>query len=182
LDSDYHLDEDTARKLRFEQMVERYHRSIIHFMARMTGNSEIAVDLAQEVFVKSYKNFYRYDGRTELSTWLFAIASNHARDFLRRRSVQKKAFDQLEMQEQLRQCESPDTSASRAETGFYLEEALKSLPLEWREPIILRHLHHLSLREISQILQIPPTTVKMRLFRGRQVLQEKLIQWQVYEM
>lgn len=162
----------------FEKVIERYQKPILNFIYRMVRNEETAMDLSQDVFIKAYQARHRFDGRSKVSTWLFTIATNHTRDFFRKKRPEVVA--EIDEQRDAHVTEhgesaSPERNMFSGEIRDVLEEALDQLTPEYREPVVMRHINDMSVAEISAALNIPVGTVKTRLFRGREKLQKILI-------
>jgi RNA polymerase sigma-70 factor (ECF subfamily) len=165
---------------RFGDLIERYQGRLINYLFRLLRNADDAHDLAQEVLVKVYQVLDRYDPQYKFSTWLFRVAQNAAIDQIRRRRLKVVSLRQEDDEGDDRDWELP--SAERGpygemrnrERGDAIQEAIESLPWEYRELILLRHFGELPYEEIARLKQMPLGTVKNKLFRGRQMLKEKL--------
>lgn len=157
-------------QLHFGDVVERYQQPIASFIYSFVFDVETARDLTQEVFVKAFRSLPSFDPSRPLSSWLFGIASNHARDFIRRRRIPTDSLD--ETGENI-----PDGGADPAKASFLrelgdsLSAALAMLPLDDRELVLMRHVAELSVPEIAAISNLSEANVKVRLFRARQRLQ-----------
>lgn len=165
----------------FGELVERYQGRLVNYLFRLLRSTEEAQDLAQEVFVKIYLALDRYDPNYKFSTWLFRVAQNAAIDRIRKRRLQVVSMDRPgSRDEDSRSWEfpSPDPSPYRnlrnRERGEAIQEVIDQLPWEYRELIVLRHYGELSYDEIASLKQMPLGTVKNKLFRGRQMMKEKL--------
>ena len=159
----------------FDSVVAHFERPLISYLYRFVFHAETAADLAQETFVKAYQNLHRYDAGRRFSTWLFAIASNLAKDHLRKFGQAAETEDLENAGEQvIPLCLRPDRQLEASELGRALEEAISALPLLLREPLLLRHVAGLSTEETAEALDVSSSVVKVRLFRARQILQELL--------
>lgn len=166
---------------RFGDLVERYQGRLVNYLFRLLRNLDEAHELAQEVFLKVYQALDRYDPRYRFSTWLFRVAQNAAIDQIRRRRLKLVSIHrQEEGDEEGRDWDlpSPERGPYRhlrnRERGEAIQQAIDSLPWEYRELIVLRHYGELSYEEIAGVKEMPLGTVKNKLFRGRQLLKEKL--------
>jgi len=164
----------------FTTLVQRHNRAIYHYIYRMTGKTELAADLTQEVFLKVYTALSSFDPTYRFTTWLYRIASNRVIDHIRRRRMvlvpleppagetrgapREVAATQRDPQENLLDRESARDVAA----------AIGDLPAEYRELIILRHFQHRSYEEIAHIKDSPLGTVKNRLFRAREALRRRV--------
>lgn len=172
--------EPTLKELQsdFEKVIRRYQRPVLTFIFRMVNHQETAMDLCQEAFVKAYLARKRFSGKGKISTWLFAIAANHTRDYLRRKQLDTTSLhdEESNLSETLSsQLLNPGDEALCQEMEAHLLEALNRLPDSYREVVTLYHISELSVNDISSILKIPEGTVKNRLFRAREKLQQYLL-------
>jgi RNA polymerase sigma-70 factor (ECF subfamily) len=159
----------------FERIVEIYGRRIVAYCHRMAGGA--AEDLAQEIFVKLYLSLDRFDTSKPLAPFLFRIAHNHCLDALRRRKIQTVSLVRDEDEREVEHAgegPSPEEAAGRAEVVRAVEEALGELAPEYRSVLVLYHVQGMSYEQIAEALGLPMGTVKARIHRGRERLQQKL--------
>jgi RNA polymerase sigma-70 factor (ECF subfamily) len=163
----------------FEKIVNRYKGRLYNFVFRFVGDQETAEDIVQETFLRAYRRRREYRAIANFSTWLFTIAGNLAKSELRRRKRWRllsldwddDAGNGMEIaDESLR----PDTMAESSMTDMRIQEAIDSLPSNYRQVVILRDIEGLSYQEIAEIVGCPVGTVKSRVNRGRLRLQQKL--------
>ncbi|MCO7125301.1 RNA polymerase sigma factor SigW [Sporolactobacillus shoreicorticis] len=166
----------------FAELVERYKNSVFAICLRMVGNAQEAEDLSQEAFIRAYNRIDQYDHDRKFSTWLFRIATNLSIDFLRRRknNVSLDAVvpgtEGLSLNTMLPdEGEQPEDQMVRKETEEMVQEQIKRLPDKYRSAIVLKYIEDLSLKEISEIMEIPVGTVKTRIHRGREMLRKNMI-------
>ena len=184
---DRHEDLKTIRRCKrgeeaaFAEMLTRYRGAIYNLCYRMTRKPEDARDLAQEVFIKVFSLLDRFDESYAFSSWLFRIATNHCIDHLRRNRLRFLSLDQGlgpegdEYEFQLPdQGPEPDTVLQRKEALERLSEVIADLPPHYRAITLLRHDQQLSYEEIATILQLPLGTVKARIHRARNMIQQML--------
>lgn len=153
----------------FVQLVERYKRPVYALAYRILGNSADAEDAAQETFVRAYTRLGTYQPGGRFGSWLLAITSHWCIDHLRRRrSVSLDSNSAV--YSFLDSGELPETLALRAERQDEVRQWLLGLPEAYRLVLILRYWHDLSYAEISAATGLPVSTVRMRLFRARQLL------------
>lgn len=159
----------------FEELVHRYYRQIYGFLARFTGNRELAEDLTQETFIKIHQSAGTFDPTRRFKPWLFAISANKARDALRAAGRALKIvnlqpglsdedqtlIDILPGNEHL-----PETHLIEKETVSRVKKALMLLPEGLREVLILAYYERLQYKEIAEMLGIPLGTVKSRLHKA----------------
>lgn len=165
----------------YEEVVEIFQNRIYQHCFRMIGNIHEAEDLAQEVFIRAYVNIHSFDNSRNFSTWIYRIATNLTIDRLRKRKpdyyldAEVKGTEGLNMYSQLAASERlPEDEVESLELQNYIHQEILSLPPIYRSIIILRYLEEFSLKQISEILDIPLGTVKTRIHRGRESLRNKL--------
>lgn len=165
----------------FTVLVTRYQSRLVNYLFRMLRNEEDAHDLAQEVFIKIYAALDRFDDRYRFSTWLFRVAQNAAIDRIRKRRLKVVSLSRPTSDggdggewELPGNHPTPYRTLRNAERGEAIQQAIDSLPTEYRELITLRHYGELSYDEIATLKSMPLGTVKNKLFRGRQMLKERL--------
>lgn len=165
----------------FAELVEQYKNKIFHLAYRMLGNRQEAEDVVQDTFLRVYEHLASYDRSRKFSTWLYRIATNQCIDRLRRRrSVYSLDADLAEGEGMdgysvLRTDEpGPEESLMLTERQRMVFEAVASLPDKYKAAVALRYYQDLSMQEISDILQIPVSTVKTRIHRGREYLRRRL--------
>jgi RNA polymerase sigma-70 factor (ECF subfamily) len=155
----------------YGELVQRYQARLHRFLLRMVGSPDEALDLAQDAFVRAWQALPGWRPEAKFHTWLFRIASNAALDALRRRKVVEfvpieESFD----------AESAEPDPARrleiAQAVRGLETALRALPPEQREIVLLREVEDMSYEEIGAALGIAEGTVKSRLARARAALIE----------
>jgi RNA polymerase sigma-70 factor (ECF subfamily) len=154
----------------FEQIVRRFQRPVVGLIARMTGDYALAEDLAQDTFVKAFRNLAAFDTTRRLSSWLFRIAHNTALDALRRsRPVMLRLPESPEPAEVPAAPPAPDP-VERQALGQAIEAALSQLPPAQRSAIVLRYQEGLTFEEIGHILGIPEVTARSHVHRARKSL------------
>ncbi len=160
-------------------LVERHHRPLLGYLFRMTaGNKTLAEDLVQETFLKMLRSIGQYHSGRPFKPWLYAIATNLARDHYKKAEVRQSVSvpdETLEMMGTNWTNLLEDEIFARDEQQ-QVSQAVMNLPQAQRETLILRYYQELSLSEIALVLNIPVGTVKSRLSVGlnrlRTALQE----------
>ncbi|WP_138420031.1 RNA polymerase sigma factor SigW [Aquibacillus sediminis] len=165
----------------FEDVVAFYQNKVFQICYRIIGNTHEAEDLAQEAFIRAYVNIHSYDERRKFSTWIYRIATNLTIDRIRKKKpdyfldAEIKGTDGLDMYSQLPSTQPmPDQEVESLEIQNYIQSEILKLPVKYRSVISLRFVDELSLKEISEILDIPVGTVKTRIHRGREALRKRL--------
>ena len=157
----------------FEPLVSRYKNLVYSVILRMTTDNEEANDLAQEIFIKVYKNLGKYNIEYKFSTWIMRITTNHVIDARRKKHLNTTSISELESEIAMQ--DSPEVVAIRNEQKKDLKKVVDELPEMYKIPIILYHQEGMSYQEISEITEEPLSKVKNRIFRGRRLLKEKLL-------
>jgi RNA polymerase sigma-70 factor (ECF subfamily) len=165
----------------FARLVEENKRSVYGLCLRLLTDAEEARDAAQESFTRAYASLESFDLEQPFTPWVLRIARNHCLDLLRRR-IPARARVELDAQvEDGPARELPDTAAERADdaiehaqTRRILEEAVASLPPNYREVVHLFHVEQLSYRQIASTMGIPMGTVMTWLHRARAQLRVRL--------
>ncbi|WP_227940203.1 RNA polymerase sigma factor SigW [Alkalihalobacillus deserti] len=165
----------------FSEIVELYKDKVFQVAYRMVGNLHEAQDVAQEAFLRAFTNLDRFDIDRKFSTWIFRIATNVAIDRLRKKKPdyylqeKVKGLDGLTYESQLASDEeSLDDQVVSLERQEWVQTEINQLPPKYRTAIILKYIEDLSISEISDILDIPPSTVKTRIHRGREALRKRM--------
>jgi len=165
----------------FAEIVGLYQDKLYHMAFRMLGNRQEAEDVTQEAFLRVYRNLDRYDEGLKFSTWIYRIATNLCIDRLRKRkatysldaeSVDHEGLDGYAVIPS--DDRTPESEMLLTETQRIVREAIETLPAKYKSVMVLRYLHDLSLQEIGEVLDMPVSTVKTRVHRGREFLRKKL--------
>jgi len=165
----------------FAELVELYKDKIYHLGYRMLGNRQEAEDIVQETFMRLYSNLHRYDENQKFSTWIFRIATNLCIDRLRKRKLTYSLDAEVNDGEgndyyamMSSDEDTPEKQVIVSETQRQIRKVIDNMPDKYKSIIVLRYLQDLSLQEISDVLDMPITTIKTRLHRGREYLRKKL--------
>ncbi len=162
----------------FRPLVQRYQRLAFSVAFRMLGSRADAEDIAQQAFVDAFNALARFRStgrRHAFSTWLLRIAVNRSKDVLKsKRRTEEPLEREVEGGEAAFTDETPnpEASASSVERRVRLEAALLELPTKYREVLILKDAEDLSYEEIRLVLQLPITTLKIRVVRARAMLRD----------
>ena len=178
-------DEDLVARSRggdldsFNQLILRWERPIYAFAYRVIGREEDARDVCQETFLRAFRSLKGFRGQAKFSSWLYQIAMNLCRDWIRRqrraRTVQlAEGVDPAELAAEQGPVESIEDLVSRRELSAVVEEAMTLLPEEQRTAIVLKEYHGMTFQEIADLQGCPLSTVKTRLYQGLSVLRRHL--------
>jgi RNA polymerase sigma-70 factor, ECF subfamily len=167
---------------RYEAIVHRYARHVYNIAYRMVGNEADAKDLSQEAFLRVYRALRRVEPGAPLESWLYRIVSNLYIDLLRKRPRSRMESLDVPMEtprgEVLREfpdsASSPEAIVEREHLDVAIQRALGTLSEELRLVVVLSDIEGFAYEEIAAILRVPLGTVKSRLHRARQILQQRL--------
>jgi RNA polymerase sigma-70 factor (ECF subfamily) len=162
-------------------LMDRWGSRVGAFLFRMTGNHATALDLAQETFVKLYHARDRYRPSSKFSTYLFAIASNLAKNHARWKARHPtlsldipKDGSVAHHEEAIDPCRSPEDSAVANEKTQAINRAFQSLPDDLREAMTLFIHEGMGYADIAALVGCSRKAVETRLYRARQILKEQL--------
>jgi RNA polymerase sigma-70 factor, ECF subfamily len=165
----------------FGEIVELYKDKVYQICYRMLGNAHEAEDIAQEAFIRAYTNIHTFDTSKKFSTWLYRIATNLSIDRIRKKKpdyfldAEVSGTDGLTMYSQLAADQKlPEEEVESLELKAWVHKEILALPPKYRSAIVLKYIEELSLKEISEILDLPIGTVKTRIHRGREALRKRL--------
>jgi RNA polymerase sigma-70 factor, ECF subfamily len=150
----------------------RHNVRVYRFILRIVRDTTIAEDLVSQVFLDVWRTAKQFEGRSQVSTWLLSIARFKALTALRQRRFED--IDQDEVREIADDSDTPETSLERATTSAILRACVAKLSPAHREIITLIYYHEKSVEEVGQIIGIPQSTVKTRMFYARKHLAELL--------
>lgn len=161
----------------FGQLIDRHASAIVNLAYRMIGNQAEAEDLAQEAFLAAFKALPTFRADAKFSTWLYRIASNKCKDWLRVKRPGQGQYD-VDADEQLdlhvSEDRTPEDLLSQQQVAKELNEAIQRLPPLYREAFVLKHIEGLSYEEMEDILGVGGDTLKMRVYKGRVQLSREL--------
>jgi RNA polymerase sigma-70 factor, ECF subfamily len=166
----------------FHELIRPYERRVYAMALSLLQNEADAEDVAQEAFLKAFRNLASFRGEAKFGTWLVSITLNEARSRIRRgKTVKMESLDESEDEHGhvspalLRDWrEIPSQALERQEVRLLLQEAIAGLPIIYREVFLLRDIEELSVNESAESLGISIASVKVRLHRARMMLQKKL--------
>ena len=164
----------------FRPLVNRYQRLTFSIALRMLGSRADAEDVAQQAFVDAFNalHTFRAEGRRKaFATWLLRIAVNRSKDVLKSKKRTEEALDHEVPGADAAFAydpSNPESNVSSGERRHHLETALLQVSPKYREVLILRDIEELSYEEIHAILQLPVTTLKIRVVRARAMLRDAI--------
>lgn len=155
----------------YDRIVTLHRTPLLAFLTRYLADSGAAADVAQDAFVRAYFTLDRFDDRRPFSRWLFTIAANLARDYLRKAGRRQQRLQAAVQEERLTE---PSGESGKEEEMAALDREIAALPEGMREPIVLHYQMDWPLAEIARHLGTTEGAVKTRLHRAREILREKL--------
>jgi RNA polymerase sigma-70 factor, ECF subfamily len=166
----------------FHELIRPYERTIYVMALSFVHNEADAEDIAQEAFIKAFRNLASFRGEAKFGTWLISITLNEARSRIRRNKVsQMDSLDTAPEENEhvspalLRDWrEIPSEALERGEVKLLLQQAIAALPTIYREVLVLREVEELNTGEVAEVLKISVAAVKVRLHRARLMMQKIL--------
>jgi len=165
----------------FAELLQRYLKPVYGFLYQMVRDQSQVEDLAQDAFIKAWKNIQRFDQSKSFKTWIFTIAKNTALDYFKKKKT--VAFSFFEDEEGNNKLENlseeavlPDEILEREDAVREMEEKLQLISEKYRTILVLRYKEDFSLKEIAEILDAPYNTVKAYHGRGIKELKKAIMQ------
>ena len=167
----------------FSYLVEKFRRPIVSFMYRSVGNSHVAEELAQEVFLRVYKSRQTYSADAKFTTWLYRIATNLAMNYARDTKTEragKVSLDEPVSEESDRTLDVADESMTaeealvRRERMRAIKQFVLELPERQRVAVLMHKYQEMDYKQIAKALDLSESATKSLLFRAYETLREKL--------
>ncbi|MGF2614770.1 sigma-70 family RNA polymerase sigma factor [Rossellomorea vietnamensis] len=157
-----------------DEIMRNYGQDVLQLVFSYVRNQSAAEDLTQEIFVKCYNNLHNYNSKSKLKTWLWRIAINHSKDYLKSWYNNKVVVAETENHHPDIQGDTVEDSVIRKEEDNELAEAVMNLPIQYREVIYLYYFEEMQIKEIAKATDQKSNTVKTRLRRAKSLLKEQL--------
>ncbi len=168
-------------KKAFDILVRKYQHKLAKLISRYIQDPSEVLDVSQEAFIKAYRALPKFRGDSAFYTWLYRIAINTAKNHLVAQGRRPQSVDidaeegtRIETIPKLRENASPERLILRDEIGDVIFQAIEELPEDLRTAITLRELDGLSYEEIARAMECPIGTVRSRIFRAREAIDNKL--------
>ncbi|MFF2448749.1 RNA polymerase sigma factor SigX [Neobacillus sp. NPDC058068] len=161
----------------FEELYQKYHNDVFQFLFYMVRNKEHAEDLVQEVYIRVFKSYDRFEGKSSEKTWLFSIARNVAIDFFRKQKGWKeKILEKFDWSTNQVKDEYPipEEITVQKEEIKWIYKCLEFCTMDQRAVIILRYLQDLSIAETAKALGWTESKVKTTQHRSLKVLKKQM--------
>ncbi len=168
-------------KRAFDLLVMKYQYKVHAIVSRYVKDFDEVNDVVQEAFIKAYRALAKFRGESAFYTWLYRIAVNTAKNYLVAKNrrpptsdVDAEEADYFEGSDRLRDIDSPENLLYRDELEAAVDLAIKNLPEDLRTAVTLREFEGLSYEEIAEIMDCPVGTVRSRIFRAREAIDQKI--------
>jgi RNA polymerase sigma-70 factor, ECF subfamily len=149
----------------YNLLISRWEKRVFNYLLRLVGNREDAFDLSQDVFLKAYQNIRKLDDTSRFGPWLFRIAHNEAYSLFRKK---RPEVDISELPERAK------AHAFPMEMSLAVTAALERLTVDQKEAVLLKVYQGFKFEEIAEILEIPVSTIKSRVYTALEVLKVEL--------
>ena len=168
-------------KRAFDLLINKYQHRIVSLVARYVSDQAEALDVSQEAFIKAYRAIDRFRGDSAFYTWLYRIAINTAKNWLVAKKRRPPATDidaadaeQYDIESRLKEQGTPENEMMREEIKRTVFDPIAELPEDLRTAIMLREMEGMSYEDIAVTMDCPIGTVRSRIFRAREAIDEKL--------
>lgn len=171
----------TGDKKAFDLLVLKYQQKVANIVSRYIRDKSEVFDVSQEAFIKAYRALPNFRGDSAFYTWLYRIATNTAKNHLAAKSrrppaedVEAETAEQLDSGTRLKEYATPEHLLLEDEIARTIRQAVNELPEDLRTAITLRELEGLSYDEIAEAMDCPIGTVRSRIFRARDAIDNKI--------
>jgi RNA polymerase sigma-70 factor (ECF subfamily) len=161
----------------FRAIIKRYKNPVAQIVYKLVRDRSQLEDLTQEVFIKAFQHLNDFDYEHQFASWLFKITNNHCIDYIRKKRLRVYSIDdQVKTEDGEMGYEIPDSTYEpdlnllREQKSRLIRQTINSLPKKYREVIVLRHQEELSYEEIAMKTGLPVNTIKVQLFRAREMM------------
>jgi RNA polymerase sigma-70 factor, ECF subfamily len=169
-------DPETGRRAqRFAEIVEQHQNELFAVSVRILGESGLAEDVLQDTFLKAYKALETLKPGSNTRAWLYRILVNTAYDLLDRQRTHARALTTLADETRTaNRGYDENTTPDRKDLQDRVDEAVRALPEKYRDALLLRSIQGLSYAEVAEVLDIPETTARSLVHRGKRLLVPRL--------
>lgn len=159
----------------FARLAHRWDRKAYALAYRLTLNEAESADIKQAALLRAYEGLGSFNGRAAFSTWFYRVVVNLVHDRRRERAAREGATERAMLaNDRGGRTAGPSAEGERSETRRRVAESVAALPQAIREVVIMRHYQELPFAEIAEVVDAPVSTVKSRMARGLQLLQDAL--------
>jgi RNA polymerase sigma-70 factor (ECF subfamily) len=158
----------------FEQLVHKYQQAVFNTIYRYTGKQDDVQDLAQEIFIKVWRNARKFKGKSKFSTWLYRIVVNHCINYRRKNKRKHVSLDELTEQGKTPESLKVEPDWEQRRKVELVRKAVDELPERQRMALVLAQFEEKSYKEIAEIMKVSLSSVESLIFRARSALKSKL--------
>lgn len=169
-----------GKRSSFEELMRKYNKKIYGFIYRMVRDEEVSIELTQDFFIKIYRVLHKYNYQYKFSTWAYRICYNMVIDHMRKNQTQVDSLDgeavtpKQMMASENYVSEDGFDQLEKDELREYIWGVVDSIPVKYRELILMRYLQGLKYDEIADVAGIPVGTVKNRIFKAKEILKTEI--------
>lgn len=170
-----------GEKAAYDLLVLKYQQRIVNLVSRFVRNQSDALDVTQEAFIKAYRALPNFRGESAFYTWLYRIAVNTAKNYLAVQSRRPSGsnydvseIEQIEGADALKEQATPESLLLKDELQATVLKAIEDLPEDLKTAIMLREIEGLSYEEIAGVMECPIGTVRSRIFRAREAIENEM--------
>ena len=160
----------------FDILVVKYQDRLIYSVYKFCKDLELSQDITQEAFVKAFRNIDKFRGESSFYTWIYRIAINTAKNYFSNKSRGAETYNEDILDNALSDMslnsDNPETLLAAEEMKDAVNQAFQNLPDEIRSTLSLREYDGLSYEEIAKVQNCPIGTVRSRIFKGRELINE----------
>lgn len=157
-----------------DEIMKRHGSEILKLVFSYVNNKTIAEDLTQDIFVKCYKSIHTYNRKAKFRTWLWRIAINHCKDYLKSWYNKNVVVIENTASSTWTEKDLVEKVVIQKDDDIHLVNTVMDLPIKYREVIYLYYFEGLTIKEISLLLDVKGNTVKSRMKRAKEILKERL--------
>lgn len=157
-----------------EALMDQYGNDLLKLSFSYVKNHTVAEELTQEIFIKTYERIDTYQQKSTIKTWLWRIAINHCKDYLRSWNYRKVVISEQLSRESATQRETVEAEVIQRDEDDILAHEVLSLPVKYREVIYLHYFVDLPIKEMESVTGVNHNTIKTRLKRAKEILKNKL--------
>ncbi|AYF05164.1 MULTISPECIES: sigma-70 family RNA polymerase sigma factor [Bacillus] len=162
------------KELLIDEIMNKYGQEVLQLVYSYVNNKEVAEDVTQDIFVKCYKSFHTYKGKSNVKTWLWRIAINQCKDHIKSWYNKKVIVTGDESAYMGIQNDSVEQTVMQNAEDRELASAVMKLPIKYREVIYLFYYEELPIKEIAIVIDVKENTIKTRLKKAKELLKKGL--------
>lgn len=160
----------------FDILVVKYQDRLVYSVYKFCKDLELSQDITQEAFVKAFRNIDKFRGESSFYTWIYRIAINTAKNYFSNKSRGAETYNEdildTALSDMSLNSDNPETLLAAEEMKDAVNQAFQNLPDEIRSTLSLREYDGLSYEEIAKVQNCPIGTVRSRIFKGRELINE----------